>query len=440
MLSDWASTKRERLLIVSDPGDLARIVRRRYPQFDVVASSDYLTAIADLAKSPAKKLLVGIDPNARKLSNAIGGLRKAAGKNAKMILFCLPSAEPAAREALASGGDDYIIYPPQGHELDRILDLSSPNLAAERIVAEQATPSLDELAELAEVLAAIGEGAKPMLERLCKLIADSLKAPAVQIVVQNDSAHFGQSDFEPVLAETIDIPGQNPGKIFIGARHRLPYSTAEVQKLNNYRRLIGHLLEAAQKQHHWQTLAMIDAITQLPNRRYLMQVLDTLIKRAAAERFRLTVLIFDLDGFKHFNDTYVHAAGDQILYETGQLFRRQCRRHDIVARYAGDEFVVVFWDAEEPRKTGSKHPSDALEVLGRVRKALKSHEFPKLGPEAKGCITISGGLASFPWDATNAQELIDQADKALLEAKRHGKNQIYLVGSKMKPLEESSAG
>ena len=118
----------------------------------------------------------------------------------------------------------------------------------------------------------------------------------------------------------------------------------------------------------------------------------------------------------------------RILRDISRLFRQHCRQHDIVARYGGDEFVVVFWDADEPRVPGSKHPTDVLTVLRRAKEAIHSHAFPKLGPEAQGCITISGGLATFPWDAHDADSLIERADEALLQAKRAGKNRVHIVG------------
>lgn len=432
-------TPQERLLVVRDPGSLARFIRGRYPQFDVAVTPTYLAGIAALAQGPARGLLVGVDPVARKLHQAVAGLRKAAGPSSRVVLCCTPSGEPAARDAVAAGADDYLIYPLNGDELDQALGLPTPGVVPGDLTPTETLPTWDELTTLAGVLSGIGQGRKPMLDRLCQLVADSMRAPSVRIVVEGNAASVGDSKFEPTLVETISAGGRNLGQILVGPRHRSPFSAAEVEKLGHYGRLIAHLLEAADRQDQWQTLATIDEATGLPNRRYLMQALESVLQQAAVKRFRVTALIFDLDGFKRFNDTYGHSAGDEILRDTGRLFRKCCRPHDVVARYGGDEFVVVFWDAQKPRIAGSKHPTDALVVLRRFKKALESHDFPKLGPEARGYITISGGLASFPWDARDGQGLIDRADQALLQAKRAGKNRIYLVGSKGEPVEEPDA-
>ncbi len=425
--ADWPLANRERLLIVNDPGDLARVVRGRYPQLDISVSPTYLAGVAALADGRPRGVLIGVDPSTRKFEQAVAAIRKAAGSDARVILCCQPSGEPVAQVALAAGADDYLIYPPDPAELDKALDIPSPGALREQ--PQEVVPTWDELAALAGVLSEMNAGRKPMLDRLCRLIADAMRAPQVTILVDGTSAHAGTCDAEPALAETVMAGGRTLGRILVAPRHHQPYSPNEVEKLRHYGRLAAHLLEAAEQQQHWQSLAMIDEATQLPNRRYLMQALESLLRRASTERFRVTLLIFDLDGFKHFNDAYGHPAGDEVIRETSQLFRRLCRQHDIVARYAGDEFVVVFWDAEEPRIAGSKHPTDALAVLRRVRKALESHEFPRLGPEAVGHITISGGLASYPWDAHDAQSLIERADEALLQAKRAGKNRIFLIGA-----------
>jgi diguanylate cyclase (GGDEF)-like protein len=371
----------------------------------------------------------------RKLPQAIAGIRKAAGDQARLVLCCQPSGEPLAREALGAGANDYIIYPPEGDELDKALALPTSEDLAPGSQSSEPAPTWEELTALAGILAGLGGGRQGVLDRLCRLLADSLRATHVRVLTDRDAARIGEGDVAPVLEEPIQSGGRTIGKILIGPRHHLPFSAAEAEKLRHFARLAAHLLDAVDQQEQWQSLALIDQLTQLPNRRYLMEQLEALLRRAARERFRVTVLIFDLDGFKHFNDVYGHAAGDEILRDTGQLFRRHCRQHDIVARYAGDEFVVVFWDADEPRMMGSKHPSEAVAVLRRFKKALEAHEFPRLGPEAVGCITISGGLASFPWDGANAEELIHKADQALLQAKHDGKNRIYLVGSQGRPVD-----
>jgi GGDEF domain-containing protein len=108
-----------------------------------------------------------------------------------------------------------------------------------------------------------------------------------------------------------------------------------------------------------------------------------------------------------------------------------------VGRIGGDEFSVVFWNEPgvqqigpqaERRSTAADHPGDAIFIAKRFRQELEKTEFDSLGPEGKGVLTISGGLASFPHDGSTAQELFVQADNALLDAKRSGKNRIYLVG------------
>lgn len=418
---------RERLLIIHEPAGLAGLVRARYPQFEVGVSPSYLEGISALAGGQARGVLVGVDAGARKLHEAVAGLRRAAGSSTRVVLCCRPSGEPAAREVLAAGADDYLIYPPSGEELDQALNIPTEQELLDPAPREP-IPTWEEITQLADVLAGMGEGPMAMLERVCRLISDSLRTANVRILTEGTSASVGDPKAEPALAETILSRGRTLGRILVGARNRSPFTRAECEKLSHYGRLMAHLIDAAEQQQHWQKLALVDEITRLPNRRYLMEKLGELLERAASEQFRVTVLLFDLDGFKHFNDAYGHTAGDAVLRDTAQLFRKYCRQHDIVARYAGDEFVVVFWDAEEPRVAGSRHPTDALYVLRRVKTALASQEFPMLGPEAVGKVTISGGLASFPWDARSPQELLDRADQALLQAKRAGKNRIFLVG------------
>ena len=189
-------------------------------------------------------------------------------------------------------------------------------------------------------------------------------------------------------------------------------------------------------------LVIEDDLTGLKNRRYVREFLKQLIVRAKKDEMKITLFVFDIDNFKHYNDMYGHAVGDTVLKQASSMMCRCCREHDVVGRIGGDEFAVIFWDCPadfdagkivqksiaERRKT-SEHPQEALFICERFRKEISSAEFSLLGPDGKGELAISGGLASFPKDGSKVEELFKQADLAMLEAKRSGKNRIYLVGT-----------
>jgi len=194
---------------------------------------------------------------------------------------------------------------------------------------------------------------------------------------------------------------------------------------------------------HLERLATEDDLTGLKNRRYIWEFSRQIIEHAMKENGRVTLLVFDIDDLKHYNDLYGHLAGDEVLKQAAVLMQRCCRGHDVVGRIGGDEFAVVFWDepqakqigapaeGAERRSAGADHPKEVIFIAKRFVRELEKSElstFGGLGSGGKGVLTISGGLASFPRDGSTIQELFQQADKALLEAKRSGKNRIYLVG------------
>ncbi len=198
-------------------------------------------------------------------------------------------------------------------------------------------------------------------------------------------------------------------------------------------------------------LATEDDLTGLKNRRYVNQFLIQVLALARQYQFPVTLLLFDIDNFKQYNDQFGHAVGDQVLIQAGKLIRRCCRAHDVVARIGGDEFAVVFWDLPDPKKKtdssgpvherrhhSARHPRQPLFMAERFRRKISSSRLPMLGPDGHGQLTISGGLASYPDDGKTADDLLKRADEALLEAKRQGKNQIVLIGSKNEPQPSSA--
>ena len=185
------------------------------------------------------------------------------------------------------------------------------------------------------------------------------------------------------------------------------------------------------KIRHLEKMATEDDLTGLKNRRYMWEFARQIIERAGKGNGRVTLLVFDIDNFKHYNDVYGHSAGDKILRQTAVLMQ------DVVGRIGGDEFAFIFWDDPlarppatevERRSALADHPKEVIFIARRFRRELNRTELNHLGPGGRGVLTISGGLASFPHDGSTIQELFSRADSALLEAKRSGKNRIYLVG------------
>ena len=169
-----------------------------------------------------------------------------------------------------------------------------------------------------------------------------------------------------------------------------------------------------------------DPLTGAYNRRYFLWYMDRAIQTARERRIPLTLLVFDIDHFKRYNDEFGHAAGDEILTESVKALRSVIRPTDRVCRIGGDEFAVIFFEPHGPRRLGSSPPEDVQVLARRVQERICRRRFPKLGEQARGRLTISGGLATYPWDGRDWRELLDHADELMLASKRQGKNVIKL--------------
>ena len=435
---------KDHLLVVADGGGLADALRRRYPGWDISSVDTYLSGVCALTSRPARTVVACVDPGVPgQLSDAVAGLREAAGDRTRLLLCCRPESEPVARAALASGADDYILFPIQSDELDRALGCAPVGPSAPTAAAQAPAATMAELDALADILAKLDSEPTATFQRLAELVQLATGAGGVTVVVHGTVAACGAALNEPVLVEPIESGGRTQGQISLGPRapgspgsHR-DYSGADVEKVRHYARLTAHLTEVVARHRHWRELALTDELSGLPNRRYLLRFLDNVLTRAEADRSCVTLLIFDIDDFKTYNDICGHEAGDDIIRLAAKLFRRHCREQDLVTRYGGDEFAVVFWDAEEPRAPGGpggreSHPADALMVLQRFTQDLGTVPAQRASLGLKHLpnsqITISGGLATYPWDAKTRDDLICRADEALLQAKRAGKNRIFTIG------------
>jgi diguanylate cyclase (GGDEF)-like protein len=165
-----------------------------------------------------------------------------------------------------------------------------------------------------------------------------------------------------------------------------------------------------------QEMANSDGLTKLFNKRFFMDRLSREIINAEAGHYPVSVFIFDLDHFKHYNDTQGHQAGDEVLKITGQILRDMVRPDDTPARYGGEEFIVIL----------PQTPKDGALVLAeRIRAAVETHPYPNKESQPLKTVSLSGGVSTFPDDGRSSTDLIAAADAALYRAKKEGRNRVF---------------
>lgn len=167
-------------------------------------------------------------------------------------------------------------------------------------------------------------------------------------------------------------------------------------------------------------VATTDAVTGLSNRHLFEQAILAEVERAERNGAQLSLIIFDIDNFKEYNDTWGHPAGDARLKAMANIIRGTLRKYDIAARYGGDEFAVILTDCDQQK---------ALAYAERLRHEMlkDAGDIPNNGNAVAG-YTLSMGIATYPQDALQPGELVIAADHAALRAKQQGRNRIKLAG------------
>ena len=167
-------------------------------------------------------------------------------------------------------------------------------------------------------------------------------------------------------------------------------------------------------------LAAHDGLTGLTNRRRFDERLDVELSRAIRDQQSMALIMIDVDHFKRFNDTYGHQMGDECLRDVASgLLTAVLRPSDLVARYGGEEFAVILPSVDQP---------GACAVAERIREIIAALAISHSGNDGQGVVTVSVGLAcGIPARGTKEKDLITQADKALYQAKRSGRNRVVAL-------------
>ncbi len=161
--------------------------------------------------------------------------------------------------------------------------------------------------------------------------------------------------------------------------------------------------------------AIRDSLTGMFNKRYFFESAREFKKKAIDYEMIFSIFIFDIDNFKHYNDTNGHQQGDLLLKELSELLKKNTRSTNIIARYGGEEFIVLL------QKTDKR---GAMVYAEEIRKKIESHPFPHSEKQPLGFLSISGGVAEFPADGDTIDGLVKHADDALYVSKKSGRNRI----------------
>lgn len=417
---DESMSERRRALVIGTAAlraELAAIL----PAHECSCVEAPLAGVWEVGHNPPDLILVQF--RAAQTPNSLFESLRQVAPRARLFAAVDVASEPLVRRLPAGLVDDYVLVPLRALDFQpavakrngprRIPALPPGSVPAQNIAAEL-------LRAFSETVAQFGQDPANLARPLLTALRKALPASGVRLrfggVDETDGTMNGA-----VLEAPLDCHGRRAGTL--AAAGVAPGYHALFQGCVQ---LVATLLARAETALEWRQAAELDDLSGLCNRRSFNRQLQQALERAVKERRELSVLLFDLDEFKSYNDRSGHEVGDRLIREVARLLRRCTRESDCLARHGGDEFAVIFNDTDAPRMPGSRHPGSALPLIERFRTALQSREFQQLFTAGDAALTISGGLATYPWDGKTATELMRAADQALLAAKRTGKNRIQL--------------
>ena len=460
-----------KIYVIADDGMMESMLCRAMGDMptEVGSESSILKAIADVSDVSPDIIMLNIEQAGSNAADVVRALNTAAA-DAWVIGYGHAWTECYHAALSGAGMDDILILPATVKQLRKMLAACGDSSAAIGSGSGNSlngsssgsygksgignaggrnTLSVDDAAEMAgyfsnmvrgrfmnvcrELAAAIPAGIDHLRMISEERLTDFLEARRIVIEepLAADSEECAGTSGASAEAKLLSANGQNYGVLKAWA-DQTPIDVDTLEAIAEY---LVVLFELAERDRDLKSLATVDELTGAFNRRYLESYMRQLLARAESEDIKIAMLVFDIDNFKYYNDTYGHIAGDHILCQATELVRQCCRKHDVVARLGGDEFAVLFWDAPElQREVKPEHEGEDSEMPGHDEMVLRiSNNFRKLVSECSCAsrygshvskLTISGGIASFPKDGDTVKMLLAAADEALLKSKEAGKNQI----------------
>ncbi|MBI2333327.1 MAG: diguanylate cyclase, partial [Chloroflexi bacterium] len=220
----------------------------------------------------------------------------------------------------------------------------------------------------------------------------------------------------PLLKDTVVL-----GILNVESSQQNQLTQADVDLLTTIAGPIAVSIDNARLHAELKKMATTDAVTGLSNRHVFEQAIHAEIERAERNQSPMSLIVFDIDFFKQYNDKWGHPAGDARLKAVADIIKLNLRKYDIAARYGGDEFAIILSDCNQ---------QNALAFAERLRQGTMAGA-PRPPENRKGMpgYTLSIGIATFPQDAVLPSDLLISADNAAMRAKQQGRNQIKFAGN-----------
>ena len=443
----------ERVLLIGDPqrqvhGALAQAL----PGVHVTSVASFFDGVAELVANHYTAVVAAAEPIERRPEAAVRTLRELAGEG-RVVLFGHPTLELLNRKMLEFGADDYLITPANPGEVEQIFrsppvrvpaggpaapDEAEPDDAEAGPTPEDWSRSLN-IAEL--MLDALSHSPQDPVGAIVKRLGEHLPEGVTVSYRTHGTDAAAVKRGVSLLSHPVALNDQPIGVVDLLVRDDAGDAGVALAAMPRLADLLAKVAALHDRHNALQKAAITDDLTGLYNARYFRIVLNKILDAARKVHFPVTLLLFDIDDFKKYNDQYGHGVGDEILRQTAALMRRCTREHDYVCRIGGDEFAVVFWDKEGPRqpkdpKAAGPHrpPQTPEQIFHRFKQLIEDEKFPVLGTSGKGVLGISAGMAVYPYEAQDAAGLIREADNRLMHgAKKRGKNSLVIVGTDVPP-------
>jgi diguanylate cyclase (GGDEF)-like protein len=259
------------------------------------------------------------------------------------------------------------------------------------------------------------EGAMPPLHTALPSLSQS--EPPAQACLY-DANHAQAEAFAPATSLMIaPLRGgaRIQGLIALGRTELPAFNEADLELLQTLAFQLTSVLERALLLSDLERLAVTDGLTGLYNYRHFQERYREEVNLCRRYQHPLAIMLIDLDGFKQVNDTYGHLEGDYLLVQLADVLRNTLRNTELIARYGGDEFVVLM---------PSTNLQGGVAAANRILRAVRETHFLDTMGEPRFHITLSIGVAAYPNSTQNPVELLEKADEALETAKRSGRNRV----------------